>query len=220
MGARDAMNLIFASGFSTAAVVSDISGRGVGMDIVKSNLEKIGGRVLVDSQVGAGSRFTIHLPLTLAIVRALLVSVAGGTYVLPLGSVVEMLRLGSESELTRTTVGGQAVMVLRGRTVPLASLADVLGGDSRATDPSRIAPDAYVVVVGLGDKQVGLCVDALVGEQEVVIKSLGALLGDIPGISGATILGDGHVALIVDAAKAVESITEARAPRAAVTGAA
>ena len=191
-------------------MISDISGRGVGMDIVKSNLEKLGGRILVDSRVGEGSRFTIHLPLTLAIVRALLVSAGGGTYVLPLASVVEMLRLGTdEGEAPRRTVGGRAVMVLRGRTVPLANLADVLGGDPDATRCDHIPGDAYVVVIGYGETQVGLCVDALVGEQEVVIKSLGTLLGDIPGLAGATILGDGRVALIVDVAKAIESIQDA-----------
>ena len=202
---RDAISLIFASGFSTAKALSDISGRGVGMDIVKSNLEKLGGRVLVESVVGQGSRFTIHLPLTLAIVRAILVEAGGGIYVLPLGSVVEMLRLGTGAgDVARQTLGGQAVFSLRGRTIPLASLSDLLCGDPCATRPDRVGPEDFVVVVGLGESQVGLCVDALVGEQEVVIKSLGTMLGDIPGLAGATILGDGRVALIVDVAKAVE----------------
>ena len=207
MSDRDAQLLIFAAGFSTATTLSDISGRGVGMDIVRSNLEKLGGRVIVDSQPGRGSRFTIHLPLTLAIVRALLVSSGGGTYVLPLGNVVEMLRLGTEEgEIARRTVGGQAAIVLRGRTIPVASLAHVLCDDPAATRPENVPEDAYVVVIGWAEKQVGLCVDGLIGEQEVVIKSLGTLLGDIRGLSGATILGDGRVGLIVDAAKAMESI--------------
>jgi two-component system chemotaxis sensor kinase CheA len=206
---RDAIMLIFASGFSTAATLSDISGRGVGMDIVKSNIEKLGGRILVDSKIGEGTRFTIHLPLTLAIVRALLVSAGGGTYVLPLSSVEEMLKLGTDSgELKRHTVGGQATIVLRGQTVPLANLADVLCGDPNATSIHRIPENAYVVVIGYGEKRVGLCVDSLAGEQEVVIKSLGTLLGDISGLAGATILGDGRVALIIDIARAVESIND------------
>lgn len=206
MSDRDALGLIFGSGFSTAATLSDISGRGVGMDIVKSNLEKIGGRVLVESQVGKGSRFTIHLPLTLAIVRAVLVESGGGTYVLPLGNVVEMLRLGtSEGETSRRQLGGQVVISLRGRTIPLVDLSRLLG-DPDAAQSRRIAENAYVVVVGIGERQIGLCVDALVGEQEVVIKSMGTLLGDIPGLSGATILGDGEVALIVDVAKAAERV--------------
>lgn len=204
---KDALSLIFASGFSTAQTLSDISGRGVGMDIVKSNLEKMGGRVLVDSVVGMGSQFTIHLPLTLAIIRALLVTVDGGTYVVPLGSVVEMLRLGSRpGELTPRRVQGHMAVVLRDRTVPLLSLSHLLRGDGQAAAPESILPDAYVVIVGLGETQVGLCVDGLLGEQEVVIKSLGVLLGDIPGLSGATILGNGRVALIVDTAKVVESL--------------
>lgn len=210
MSDRDALKLIFLAGFSTAAVLSDISGRGVGMDIVRSNLEKVGGRILIDSEWGRGSRFTIHLPLTLAIVRAVLVRSGGGTYVLPLGGVVEMLRLGRDDGETRPlTLGGQAVISLRGRTVPLANLSDLLCGSREATRPERIADEAYVVVAGAGSRQVGLCVDALVGEQEVVIKSLGTLLGDIPGLSGATILGDGRVALIVDVAKAVAQASAA-----------
>ena len=207
MSDRDAINLIFASGFSTAATLSDISGRGVGMDIVKSNLEKIGGRVVVESIVGKGSQFTITLPLTLAIVRAVLVESGGGTYVLPLGNVVEMLRLGtSEGDTHQRTLGGQAVISLRGRTIPLAYLSDLLAGNPGATQAAQIPKQAFVVVVGIGDRQIGLCVDALVGEQEVVIKSMGTLLGDIPGLSGATILGDGEVALIVDVTKASERI--------------
>ncbi len=208
---RDALHLIFASGFSTAQVLSDISGRGVGMDIVKSNLEKLGGRVALSSELGEGSRFTIYLPLTLAIVRALLVTAGTGTYVLPLGSVVEMLQLGtsereSEGAITRGAVGGNAVLMLRGRTIPLVNMLHLLAGNPSATHADQIAANAYVVVVGWAEKQIGLCVDALQSEQEVVIKSLGALLGDMRGISGATILGDGRVGLIVDPARAMECL--------------
>jgi two-component system, chemotaxis family, sensor kinase CheA len=203
---RDALSLIFGSGFSTAATLTDISGRGVGMDIVRSNLEKVGGRILVESSVGLGSRFSIHLPLTLAIVRAVLVK-AGGTYVLPIGSVVEMLQLGqNDGETPLRTLSGRAVIDLRGTTVPLVSLAELLCGNPEACLPSTIASDSYIVVVGVGEKQVGLCVEALIGEQEVVIKSIGMLLGEIEGLSGATILGDGRVALIVDVARAVDNI--------------
>ena len=205
MSEQDALHLIFASGFSTAAVLSDISGRGVGMDIVKSNLEKLGGRIQVGSVIGRGSRFLIHLPLTLAIVRAMLVESGGGFYVLPLGNVVELLMLGTgQNEVSRRTLAGQAVIDLRGRTIPLASLSALLQGRADATSPEEIAAEAFVVVVGIGDKQLGLCVDGLAGEQEVVIKSLGTLLGSLPGLSGATILGDGRVALIVDLPKLIE----------------
>lgn len=209
MNDREAINLIMASGFSTAAVVSDISGRGVGMDIVKSNVEKIGGKVYIDSRIGLGSTFTIHLPLTLAIVRALLVTAAGRTYIIPLNSVVEMLSLGDfDAEITRATVAGQAVIIVRGETIPLAGLADLMNGDPRVTDPARIPRRAHIVVVGNGERRVGICVDTVGGELEVVIKSLGALLGDIPGLSGASILGDGRVALIVDVANAIESVQQ------------
>ena len=135
-----------------------------------------------------------------------LVESGGGTYVLPLGNVVEMLRLGtSEGETRRRELGGQGVISLRGRTIPLVDLSSLLGSPEAARS-AQIAEDAYVVVVGIGDRQIGLCVDALVGEQEVVIKSMGTLLGDIPGLSGATILGDGQVALIVDVAKAAQRV--------------
>lgn len=207
MSDRDALNLIFYSGFSTAAVLSDISGRGVGMDIVKSNLEKIGGRIVVESWPGKGSQFTVHLPMTLAIVRAILVQSNGGTYALPLGNVVEMLRLGSaEGEIEQKTLGSLPIINLRGHTIPLANLADLLATRPVATVPEDIQEEACVVVIGLGERQIGICVDELIGEQEVVIKSMGTLLGDIPGLSGATILGDGKVALIVDVTKASDRI--------------
>ncbi len=205
MTEKDALNIIFASGFSTAEALSDISGRGVGMDIVKSSLEKVGGRVLVDSTLGKGSCFTIHLPLTLAIVRAVLVEAGGGIYVLPLGNVVEMLRIGKmDGQIQRRTLGGQAIINLRGRTIPIASLSDLLSGSHVIGAAKKPGKDNFVVIVGVGERQVGLCVDSLIGEQEVVIKSMGMLLGDIAGLAGATILGDGKVALIVDAARVSE----------------
>ena len=209
---REALNLIMASGFSTAKVLSDISGRGVGMDIVKSNLDKIGGRVFIESKIGVGSKFSIHLPLTLAIVRALLVNAGGQTFVIPLSSVVEMLRLSNNEEITQTTVSGQAVIVVRGETIPLANLLSMLEGESDCCTSKTIRNDAHVVVVGHGEHHVGLCVDSVLGEQEIVMKSLGSMLGEIPGISGASILGDGRVALIVDAAKAIDEIRETNRP--------
>lgn len=209
MSDKDALGLIFTSGLSTAQQVSDISGRGVGMDIVKSNIEKLGGQILVESTLGKGSRFTIRLPLTLAILRALLVEAGGGCYVLPLSSVLEMLRLGETEDLVpRRSIRGQATIVLRGKTVPLASLTHLLLGDPEASSVSVIPENAYIVIVGLGENQVGIAVDRLLGQQEAVIKSLGSFLGDIPGVSGATILGDGHVALIVDVPRAVEMVRE------------
>lgn len=190
---REALNLIFSSGFSTAAQVSEVSGRGVGMDIVRSNLLKLGGMVDLETIVGRGTKFTLRLPLTLAIIRGLLVRVANVVYVLPLGSVVETLRVAREQV---QSIRGHEVVVIRGETVPLVRLRRTFGRN----DAAHESPDdaAYVVVVGLADRRLGLVVDRLVGEQEVVIKSLNRFCGEVRGISGATILGDGNVALIVD----------------------
>jgi two-component system chemotaxis sensor kinase CheA len=190
---KDALSLIYASGLSTASAVSEVSGRGVGMDIVRSNIQALGGLIDVETERGKGSKFTLRLPLTLAIIRGLFVLVEEQTYVLPLMSVLETLML-SDSDVQ--TIAGRSVMVLRGSTMPLVSLSELLRTASVA--PIDGAKDRYVVVVGIAEERVGLVVDRLIGEQEVVIKSLSRFLGDVKGISGATILGNGHVALIAD----------------------
>lgn len=224
---KEAINLIFASGFSTAAVISDVSGRGVGMDIVKNNIQKLGAIIDVESTVGKGSTFTVKLPLTLAIIRGLLVTVQGNVYALPLGAVVETLRIEQDAV---KNIQRQPNVVLRGKTLPLVQISDLFplrqssygstrlsdgaGGqavvhrrteDAQARHTEAEASDGaasalYVVVVGAANRQVGLIVDTLVGEQEVVIKTLGKFIGEIPGLSGATILGDGRMGLIVDVA--------------------
>lgn len=207
MSDREALYLIFAPGLSTANELSDISGRGVGMDIVRSNVERIGGRVVVESKLGQGSRFLIYLPLTLAIVRAILVLAEGCTYALPLTSVTEMISLTEGTgDMKRCSAGGQAALMLRGQTMPLANFADVLRGDRSAVDPSRIDANAHAVIVRHGDGQTALSVDELQGETEVVIKPIGSMLSEVAGISGASILGDGRVALVVDPSKALEAI--------------
>lgn len=190
---KDALSLIFASGLSTAAEVSDVSGRGVGMDIVRSNIQKLGGLIDVESEPGKGSRFSLRLPLTLAIIRGLLVGIGGVTYVLPLTSVIETLKVEPKEV---QTVGGHEVIVLRGSTMPLVGMRELFRTAVR--EPKSEGSAQYVVVVGLAEQRIGLVVDKLVGEQEVVIKSLSRFCGDVRGISGATILGNGHVALIVD----------------------
>ncbi len=291
---KEAIHLIFASGFSTAKVVSDVSGRGVGMDIVRSNLQKLGALIDIDSKVGVGSTFTVKLPLTLAIVRGLLVNVDRCVYALPLNAVVETIQVDPASI---HLVNRREVIHQRGTTLPLIRLREVFalgeivtessqdravvaagksvkppklkvtGGmsakqravqemvgsadepnelvssqpmmdtefsdwspdkmavpqspASAANDPDPVFAEPvsadlissgeivelrqkkaaelhYVVIVGSGDRQVGMIVDGLIGEQEVVIKSLGKFIGDIRGFSGATILGDGRVALIID----------------------
>lgn len=191
---KDALQLIFASGLSTAKEVSEVSGRGVGMDIVRSNIQKLGGIVDLESVVGQGTRFSLKLPLTLAIIRGLLVNVNENTYVLPLGSVVETLLVEEESI---QTVNQCEVIVIRGVTMPLIRLPKVLALGKTVSE-ERKGNDLYVVVVGLADRRIGLVVNSLIGEHEVVIKSLSRFCGDVEGVSGATILGDGNVALIID----------------------
>ncbi len=201
---REAVELIFAPGFSTAKQVSDVSGRGVGMDIVRTNIHKLNGSVSIESSPGRGTKFILELPLTLAIMDALLVSLGGNTFAIPLASVTETLRV-QQSEVFAVNRG--KVIQLRGRVLPLLPLGKALGLGRRGGD----IDEAYVVVVGSDNDQVGILVDSLVGEQQVVIKSLGNYIGDIRGLSGATILGDGQVALIVDVPALVKMTIQERA---------
>jgi two-component system chemotaxis sensor kinase CheA len=199
MSDSEAVQLIFAPGLSTAKEISDVSGRGVGMDVVRANVEKINGSVDVSTRRGQGTTFTIRLPLTLAIVQALLVRVAGGIYALPIHSVTETLRV-DEDQIHR--VNHREAMQLRGSVLPLVSLRTVFGVENEATEQVDIGEDMRLVVAVQTNnaRQVGLIVDGLVGEQEIVIKPLGQLVGDVAGLSGAAILGDGNVALILDVA--------------------
>lgn len=195
LGPDDSLDLIFAPGFSTAAQVSTVSGRGVGLDVVRRNVERVGGTVTVRSTVGQGTTFTIKLPLTLAILQALMVEIGETVYAIPLASVVEAVRVGSADI---HPVHGWEMIRIRDQTIPLLDPGAVWGDAARVRrSPAESSP---VVVVQAGSAPFGLLVDRLVGEEEIVIKSLGALIGEVPGISGASILGDGSVALIVDAA--------------------
>ncbi|MEG6616524.1 chemotaxis protein CheA [Peptococcaceae bacterium 1198_IL3148] len=186
---REALDLIFKAGFSTAQEVSDLSGRGVGMDVVRTAIEQINGTVELDTKVGAGTKFTISLPLTLAIIRSLMVTLGDQVYAFPLTNVRETLRVNS-NEIRR--IGSNEVIVVREQILPLLRLAEHFGMGSSEAD--RL----FVVIVASAEKQVAVVVDSLLGEQEIVIKSLGDYLGEVPGLSGATILGDGRVALIID----------------------
>lgn len=188
---QEAINLIFASGLSTAAKVSEVSGRGVGMDVVRNNLEKVNGTVEIQTVLGKGTEFIIKLPLTLAIIRALMVSVDSRVYAIPLGSVTETIRITSEQI---KEINKREAIVVRGKVLPLLRLRELFNMDRSAA----VTAKTFVVVVNLGGQQMGLVVDYLVGEQEVVIKTLGKFIGDVQGVAGATILGDGSVALIVD----------------------
>ena len=195
----DISNLIFLPGFSTADKVTDISGRGVGMDVVKKALNNLGGMVDITTRKGKGTTFTILLPLTLAIIQALLVEVGEEIYAVPLSSVLETL-LVKRNDIK--TVGDLPMVQLRGNTLPLISLQEKFGLPTPETDSSEV----YVVVVGFGDKALGLIVDELRGQQEVVIKSLGDFLNNLPGIAGATILGDGKVTLILDVGSLIQDV--------------
>ncbi len=208
---REIIELIFTPGFSTAEVISDVSGRGVGMDVVKKNISRLKGVFDVNTVPGAGTTFTIKLPLTLAIIQALLVRVVDELYAIPLDSVIESQRI--EMEDVRT-VHGNEVITLRGQVVPLVRVADFfeLGGER---DPEKV----MIVIVGLQGRQVGLVVDSFQGEQEIVIKPLSDVVGRIPGISGATILGNGSISLIIDVHSLVsEAYASGRVARAEYSG--
>lgn len=195
----DISNLIFLPGFSTAEKVTDISGRGVGMDVVKKALNNLGGMVDITTRQGKGTTFTIRLPLTLAIIQALLVEVGEEIYAVPLTSVLETLLV---DRVDIKTVGGLPMVQLRGNTLPLISLQEKFD----LPTPETASNEVFVVVVGFGDKVLGLIVDELRGQQEVVIKSLGDFLNNLPGIAGATILGDGKVTLILDIGSLIQDV--------------
>jgi two-component system chemotaxis sensor kinase CheA len=191
MSEQELIQLIFLPGFSTAASVSDISGRGVGMDIVRNHIEKLNGLIDVDTRLGEGTKFTIKLPLTLAILRGLLIKLQETTYALPMNSVIEIVRI-SRKEIH--SVKGQAVVKIREKILPLIGLHDLF----KMSSGNRNTKHVFIVVVGLAEKRLGLVVDELIGSQEIVVKSIGSYIGQVEGVSGATILGDGSVALILD----------------------
>lgn len=194
------LQYIFFPGLSTAKTLSDVSGRGVGMDIVRTNIERLNGQVRVKSTAGQGSEFIIQLPLTLATTKALMVTAIDTVYALPLVSVTEAL---SESEADMHSVGGQRTLRLRGKLLPVIDLADALG-DRR---PRPLNSDRFVVAARHSDRQVAFLVDRLLGEQDVVVKSLGDLIGNRKGLTGATILGDGTLGLIIDSASLIAEQT-------------
>jgi two-component system chemotaxis sensor kinase CheA len=217
MSDHEAVQLIFSPGLSTAQELSDVSGRGVGLDVVRANVERINGSVEVVTHRGLGTTFTIRLPLTLAIVQALLVRVAGGIYALPIHAVTETLRV-EPNQIHR--VNQREAIMLRETILPLVALRHVFGADDAAEHEVGNADGSRLVVAvhttAQHARQVGLVVEALIGEQEIVIKPLGHLVGDIAGVSGAAILGDGSVALIVDVAaliaQAIRDNTTVAAP--------
>lgn len=193
MGDKEAYGLIFRPGFSTAAAVTNVSGRGVGMDVVKTNIEKLNGIIDIESELGRGTIMKLKIPLTLAIIQALLVGVQEEYYAIPLASVLETVRINKDEIYT---VENRSVIRLRDEVLSLVHIADLFEVE-RIFDGSE---HAYVVVLGLAESKIGLIVDSLVGQEEIVIKSMGEYLHGMEGIAGATIRGDGGVTLIVDVA--------------------
>ena len=192
MSEKDIINLLFLPSFSTAKKVTDVSGRGVGLDVVRSKIESLSGEVEVKSKLGVGSTWTIRLPLTLAIIQTLMVVVGGEKYAISLGSIQTIEDIApSEIKL----VQNKEVIHLRGTVIPLIRLSELLDIESTRTKEENL----IVVIVKKGDKLAGLVVDDMIGQQEIVIKSLGKYIKQCKFISGATILGDGEVALILDA---------------------
>lgn len=190
----EALNLIFMPGMSTAAKATEVSGRGVGMDIVRANVENLGGSIFLDTRVGKGSTFTVKLPLTVAIIQGFLVSVGSSVFILPMGSIIETAAVDpGEVQIVRK----QEVIRWRDNLVPLLRLDKSLG--VRSAKKVEHGEKLIVVVLRADDHLVGLVMDELMEPQEIVVKSLGSYLGDIEGIAGATILGDGRIALILDA---------------------
>jgi two-component system, chemotaxis family, sensor kinase CheA len=188
---KQCFELLFASGFSTAEVISDISGRGVGLDVVKNKIESLGGAITVDSTAGYGTIFSIQLPLTLSIISVMLVEVQKEKYAVPLSSIIETAIIKKEEILS---AHNQKVIDFRGKVVPLVFLKDIF------EVPTSLEGDQHypVIIVRKGEKMAGLVVDSFIGQQEIVLKSLGQYLTSVFAISGATILGDGQVALILD----------------------
>jgi len=194
---REILNLIFLPGFSTAEKVTDVSGRGVGMDVVRTNIRKINGSVDLESEPGKGSQIIIKLPLTIAIIQALMVEVERSIFAIPLSTVIEAVRI-SRSEIK--TINGREVLHLRDRVLPLIRLAQEF---DIPTDSNR--ERFYVVVAALGDRRIGVVVDELRSQEEVVIKSIWDYLETVKGVSGATITGEGKVVLILDTSELVQN---------------
>ena len=191
----DCYNLIFMPGFSTKQEISDVSGRGVGMDVVKTKIAQLNGSIEIDSTKGKGSRIAIKVPLTLAILPTLMVVLDEQTFALPLACVNEIFHL----DLSKTNViDGQKVIVVRDKALPLFYLKSWLIPGADVTQANNDGSMGHVVIVSVGNQRVGFVVDQLLGQEEVVIKPLGTMLHGTPGMAGATITGDGHIALILD----------------------
>jgi two-component system chemotaxis sensor kinase CheA len=196
---NELMNLIMASGVSTAKKITEVSGRGVGLDIVKKNIEFLNGKITLDSKPGQGATFTLQLPLTLAIIPTLLVSLGKTVYAIPLATIVEAIKLETKDIKTIT---GKEVTLYRSSVLPLLRLSSIFKWNA---ETNRTLKLNHIVVVKACEMQVGIIVDELIGQQEIVVKSLDQFIGGVNGLSGASILGDGQVVLILDVNSLVKS---------------
>lgn len=199
MSHREMLDLVFLPGFSTAEKVSDVSGRGVGMDVVRSNLKKLGGTVELESELGKGSVVRLKLPLTLAILPVLIVRASSDTYALPLRSVVEILRVERNS-VHRSEKG--EILRVRNQVIPLGRIAHVFNHETSAQNDDRLR----VVILSIADKKLGLVVDDFIGQEETIIRPLGSYLGHVPCVAGGTITGEGNIRLILDPAGLIEAL--------------
>jgi len=197
MSTNDALNLIFLPGFSTKKEVSNVSGRGVGMDVVKTKIAKLKGIIDIHSEIDKGTIITLKLPLTLAIIQGLLFKVCDEIFAIPLNTVLEIVKPNQNDIYT---IQGREVIRVRDSILPLARMENIIG----KTKHEKSTKGQYVIIVGWAEKRVGIVVDSLLGQKEIVIKSLGKYLGDVPGIAGSTILGDGRVILIIDVGQFIE----------------
>lgn len=202
MTIQEAFNIIFAPGFSTAEKVTNISGRGVGMDVVKTNVTKLRGLINIESNVNLGTKIIIKLPITLAIIQGMIVTVGSESVVIPLNSILEVVRVSYDNIYT---INQQEVIRVRESILPLIEIGELIYRKDFAITKKEWQ---YVVVVGIAEKRFGIKVDALVGQKEIVIKSLGSYLGDVDGIAGSTIMGDGSVLMILDLNEIINKYTE------------
>ena len=204
MGEKEAYNLIFKPGFSTAAAITNVSGRGVGMDVVRANIEQLNGMIEIDSKPSCGMTLKLKIPLTLAIIQTLVVAAQEESYAIPLSSVLETVHISQDDICS---IDGKSVLRLRDEVLSLVHLKDIF------EVPNTIKPSqqAYVVIIGLGNQKMGIIVDELIGQEEIVIKSLGYYLKGTAGIAGASVRGDGKIILIIDVAMMIEMAKEVKA---------
>jgi two-component system chemotaxis sensor kinase CheA len=202
---REILALVFLPGFTTKAEATNLSGRGVGMDIVKTNIAKLGGIVDITSEVGIGTKMTITLPITLAIISVLVVEIAGRTFCMPLAAVEEAITL--DESLVRT-FEGREVMTQRGATLPICRLGRFFGIAEAQPVGTRAGRHrkSFVVIASVGNRRLGFVVDKLVGQQDIVIKALGKSLKTVRGFAGATELGDQRVGLVLDVGALIEEV--------------